>query len=47
MRIWQVDDDSEIQYEKPRITNEELHRGYDYFLADQLTKKLLDAGLIT
>lgn len=47
MRIWQVDDDFEIQYEQPRITNEELQREYNYFLADQLTKKLLDTGLIT
>jgi len=47
MRIWQVDDDFEIQYEQPRITNEELQREYNYFLADQLTKKLLDTGMIT
>ena len=39
MRIWQVDDGFEIQYEKPCITNEELQREYDYYLADQLTKK--------
>jgi len=47
MRIWQVDDDFEIQYEQPRITNEELQREHNYFLADQLTKKLLDTGMIT
>lgn len=47
MRIRQVDDGFEFPYETYRITNEELQREYDFFLAEQLTKKLLDAELIT
>lgn len=31
----------------PKPTNEEVQNEYDYFLAEQLTKKLLDKGLIT
>lgn len=31
----------------PKPTNEEMQNEYDYFLAEQLTKKLLDKGLIT
>lgn len=31
----------------PKPTDEELQSEYDYFLAEQLTRKLLDKGLIT
>ena len=31
----------------PKPTDEEMQNEYDYFLAEQLTKKLLDKGLIT
>lgn len=31
----------------PKPTNEEMQNEYNYFLAEQLTKKLLDEGLIT
>lgn len=38
----------EISYNDiPRPTNEEMQNEYDYFLAEQLTKKLLDEGLIS
>ena len=33
--------------EVPKPTNEEMQHEYDYFLAEQMTKKLLDKGLIT
>ena len=33
--------------EVPKPTNEEMQHEYDYFLAEQITKKLLDKGLIT
>lgn len=33
--------------EVPKPTNEEMQNEYDYFLAEQLTKKLLDEGLIS
>ena len=47
MWIREADIGFEVPYEKPRITNEELQREYDFLLAEQLTKKLLDAGMIT
>ena len=47
MQIWQIDDGCGIEYQRPRITDEELQNEYDFLLADQLTKKLLDAKLIT
>lgn len=31
----------------PKISNEELQKEYDYLLAEQMTKNLLVAGLIT
>ena len=31
----------------PKPTNDEMQNEYNYLLAEQLTKKLLDAGLIT
>lgn len=31
----------------PKPTNEEMQNEYNYYLAEQLTKKLLDEGLIS
>lgn len=31
----------------PKPTNDEMQNEYNYLLAEQLTKKLLDVGLIT
>lgn len=38
----------EISYNDiPRPTNEEMQNEYNYILAEQMTKKLLDRGLIS
>ena len=38
----------EISYSDiPAPTNEDMQREYDYILAEQLTKKLFDQGLIS
>ena len=47
MRILKLECGYEIQYEPHRITNEELQREYNFILAEQITKKMLDEGLIT
>lgn len=31
----------------PRMTNEQLQNEYNYIMASQITKKMLDKGLIT
>ncbi len=31
----------------PKPTNQEMQNEYNYFLAEQMTKKLLDKGLIS
>ncbi len=31
----------------PRMTDEQLQREYNYLVAEQITKKMLDKGLIT
>lgn len=41
-----VEEDLPIHGKAPRITNEQLQREYNYILAEQLTKKMLDKGLI-
>lgn len=40
------EEDLPIHGKAPRITNEQLQREYNYILAEQLTKKMLDKGLI-
>ena len=40
------EEDLPIHGRAPRMTNEQLQREINYFRAEQLTKKLLDAGLI-
>lgn len=47
MKVTKVEPGYAVTYEHTRITNEELQREYDFLLAEQYTKKLLDAGLIT
>ena len=38
----------EISYNDiPRTTNEEMQNEYNYILAEQMTRKLLDRGLIS
>ena len=40
--------DGEISYNDiPKPTNEEMQNEYNYILAEQMTRKLLDRGLIS
>lgn len=47
MQVIQTIDGKVNPADVPKPTNEEMQNEYDYFLAEQLTKKLLDKGLIT
>ncbi|MBR6158467.1 MAG: hypothetical protein IKQ27_16055 [Lachnospiraceae bacterium] len=46
MQVTQLPDGI-LTAEVPKPTNEEMQHEYNYILAEQLTKKLLEAGLIT
>lgn len=46
MQVTQIPDGI-INTEVSKPTNEEMQNEYNYFLAEQLTKKLLDKGLIS
>ena len=47
MQIIQTIDGRVNPADVPKPTNEEMQNEYNYFLAEQLTKKLLDEGLIS
>lgn len=46
MQVTQIPDGI-MNTEVPKPTNEEMQNEYNYFLAEQLTKKLLCEGLIS
>lgn len=46
MQVTQIPDGI-MNTEVPKPTNEEMQNEYNYYLAEQLTKKLLDDGLIS
>ena len=46
MQITQIPD-GVLKTEVPKLTNEQMQNEYDYILAEQLTRKLLDKGLIS
>ncbi len=47
MLVKQIND-GEISYQDlPKPTDEEMQNEYNYILAEQMTKKLLDQGLIS
>lgn len=46
MQVTQIPDGI-MNTEVPKPTNEEMQNEYNYYLAEQLTKKLLDEGLIS
>lgn len=46
MQVTQIPDGI-MNMEVPKPTNEEMQNEYNYYLAQQLTKKLLDEGLIS
>lgn len=47
MQVIQTIDGKVNLADVPKPTNDEMQNEYNYLLAEQLTKKLLDAGLIT
>ena len=47
MQVTQTIDGRVNPADVPKPTNEEMQNEYNYFLAEQLTKKLLDEGLIS
>lgn len=36
-----------IKYKKIRMTEEELQREYDYYMAEKIAKKMRDSGIIS
>lgn len=46
MQVTQIADGI-LTADVPKPTDREMQNEYDYFLAEQLTKKLLDKGLIS
>ncbi len=47
MQVIQTIDGKVNPADVPKPTNEEMQNEYDYLLAEQLTRKLLDEGFIT
>ena len=47
MKVKKVENGLPIHEPAPRMTDEQLYNEINYFRARQLTKKLLDANLIT
>lgn len=47
MQVIQTIDGRVNPADVPKPTNEEMQNEYNYYLAEQLTKKLLDEGLIS
>lgn len=47
MQVIQTIDGKVNLADVPKPTNDEMQNEYNYLLAEQLTKKLLDVGLIT
>lgn len=47
MQVTQTIDGRVNPADVPKPTNEDMQNEYNYFLAEQLTKKLLDEGLIS
>lgn len=47
MQVIQTIDGKVNPADVPKPTNDEMQNEYNYLLAEQLTKKLLDVGLIT
>lgn len=47
MKVTKLEDVEAIQYKSEKITKDELQNEHDYLVAESLTKKLLEKGLIT
>lgn len=47
MKVTKLEDVDYIQHMSEKLTDTALQNEYDYLLAERLTKKLLDRGLIS
>ena len=47
MKVTKLEDAHSIQYKSEKITEDELQNEHDYLVAESLTKKLLEKGLIS
>lgn len=47
MKVTKLDDVDSVKYEAKKSTETEIKNEHDYLVADSLTKKLLEKGLIT
>ena len=47
MKVTKLEDAHSIQYKPEKITEDELQNEHAYLVAENLTKKLLEKGLIT
>ena len=47
MKVTEFKDGLPVHQPAPRMTQEQLQNDFDYYRAEKITKKLLDAGLIT
>ena len=47
MKVTKLDDVDSIQYKSVKLSETELKNEHDYLVAESLTKKLLEKGLIT
>ena len=47
MKVTKLEDVHSIQYKAEKLTEAALQNEYDYLIADRLTKKLLEKGLIS
>ena len=36
-----------LKYERTRMTDDELKREYDYYMAEKITKRMYDSGIIS
>ena len=47
MKVTKLDDVDSVKYEAKKSTETEIKNEHDYLVAESLTKKLLEKGLIT
>lgn len=47
MKVTKLEDVHSIQYKAEKLTEAALQNEHDYLIADRLTKKLLEKGLIS
>lgn len=47
MKVTKLEDAHSIQYEAEKLTEAALQNEHDYLVAERLTKKLLEKGLIS